>query len=130
MHANNVVVKKSSKVPIFSKKAIYNVPAHNSDWYANVDGTTKLQCALLATVYICVKVYVGPSLPSPFIYIIIMCHKIRNEKLLKCHKNALKSKVYPLANMRLGEFSLCPETHFKGTMYIQFQWGLIGVNVG
>ena len=32
-------------------------------------------------------------------------------------KNALKSRVYPLANMSffgLGEFSLCPETQFKG----------------
>ena len=42
---------------------------------------------------------------------------LRNEKLLKYHKNALKSRVYPLGNMSffgLGEFSLCPETHFKG----------------
>ena len=29
-------------------------------------------------------------------------------------KNALKSRVYPLSFFGLGEFSLCPETHFKG----------------
>ena len=32
-------------------------------------------------------------------------------------RNCIKSRVDPLANMSffgLGEFSLCPETHFKG----------------
>ena len=83
--------KKSSKVPIFS-----NIPAHNSDWYANVDGTAKLQCALLATVYIYVNVYVGPSLPSPFI---IMWHTMHVAKLLN---SALKYVVRSLLHKMNG----------------------------
>ena len=41
--------------------------------------------------------------------------KYANPKLgMRNCLNITKMHIYPLANMGLAEFSLCPETHFKG----------------